>query len=100
MTAWSILETDEGVQFKIKVQPRSAKNEIKGLHGDAVKIKLTAPPVDGEANLACVRYLADMLGISQGRIRIVSGHTGRQKIISVEGFTREGVIARLKLGDI
>lgn len=100
MTAWSILETQEVVQFKIKVQPRSAKNEIKGIHGDALKIKLTAPPVDGEANFACVRFLSDILGVSQGRIRIISGHTSRQKIISVEGLTKKDVLSRLDLADI
>lgn len=95
MAAWSILENNGGIQFKVKVQPRSAKNEIKGLQGDALKIKLTAPPVDGEANLACVSFLSDLLGIPQRRIKIVSGFTNQQKLIRVEGLTREEIISKL-----
>lgn len=89
MPPWNVLEIDGGVQFKIKVQPRSGKNEICGLQGDALKIRLTAAPVDGEANTACIRYLADVLRLSPCRIRLMTGQTSHQKIIRVDGIKKE-----------
>lgn len=94
-----IQESEGGVQFRIKVQPRSAKNQVCGLQGDAIKLKLTAPPVDGAANEACLRYLADLLGVAVSRLRIVSGQTSKHKLIRVEGLSREQVLAKLKLTD-
>ena len=76
-----IQETQHGLAFKIFVQPRSSKNQIVGLHGDALKIKLTAPPVGGAANTLCVKYLAKVLGVPKSSIEIISGHTGRTKRI-------------------
>jgi uncharacterized protein (TIGR00251 family) len=78
-----IREDDGGVIFKVFVQPRSRKNEIKGLHGDALKIKITAPPVDGAANAMCINYLAKCLKTSKSSIEIVSGHAGRNKQVRV-----------------
>jgi uncharacterized protein (TIGR00251 family) len=76
-----IQESPEGLIFKIFVQPRSSKNAIAGLYGDAIKIRLTAPPVDNAANEMCVRYLSKCLGIPKSAIEIASGHTGRNKQI-------------------
>ncbi|QTA93703.1 DUF167 domain-containing protein [Desulfonema magnum] len=76
-----IQENSDGVMFKIFVQPKSSKNAIVGLHGDALKIKLTAPPVDGAANKMCIKYLSKCLGIPKSLIEIRSGHTGRTKQI-------------------
>ena len=76
----------EGIQFAASIQPRSSKNEICGLHGDSLKIRLTSPPVEGEANRMCVKFLAKSLRVSPSRITIVSGLTGRKKIIRVEGM--------------
>jgi uncharacterized protein (TIGR00251 family) len=78
-----VREDDGGVIFKVYVQPRSKKNEIKGLHGDALKIKITAPPVDGAANAMCISYLAKCLKTSKSSVDIVSGHTGRNKQVRV-----------------
>ena len=75
----SINEHPQGVVFKILVQPRSSKNMIVGLHDGALKIKLTAPPVDNAANKMCIKYLAKSLGVSNSRIEIISGHTSRTK---------------------
>ena len=74
-----IREHPEGVVFKIFVQPRSAKNMIVGLHGEALKIKLTAPPVDNAANKMCIKFLAKSLGVPKSQIEIISGHTSRTK---------------------
>ena len=65
--------------IKIYVQPRSAKNAIVGLHADFLKVKLTAPPVEGAANKMCVDFFAKALKLPKSSIEIVSGHTGRSK---------------------
>ena len=72
-----------GLAFRVHVQPRSARNQVVGLHGDALKVKLTAPPVEGAANAACTAFLAEALGIAKSSVRILSGQTGRHKIILV-----------------
>jgi hypothetical protein len=72
-------ETADGVTLTVFVQPRSSKNMIAGLHNDALKIKLTSPPVDGAANKMCIQYLAKCLKIPKSSIEIVSGHKSRTK---------------------
>jgi len=74
-------ESPEGIIFKIHVQPRSSKNMVAGLLGDALKIKLTAPPVDGAANVMCIKYLAKCLSVPPYLLEIVSGHAGRTKYV-------------------
>ena len=74
-------QTPEGVIFKVLVQPRSSKNMISGLHDGALKIKLTAPPVDNAANQMCLKFLAKSLGISKSRIEISAGYNSRHKQI-------------------
>jgi len=74
-------ETDQGIVLKVFVQPRSAKNMIAGQHGDALKIKLTAPPVDGAANKMCIQYLAKFLKVPKSALEIISGHSSRTKRI-------------------
>jgi len=77
----SMKESPTGLVFKIRVQPRSSKNAVVGIHGDALKIKLTAPPVGGKANKACLQFLARCLGIAKTDLEIVSGQTSRTKHI-------------------
>jgi len=72
-------ENNNGIILKVFIQPRSSKNMIAGQHGDALKIKLTAPPVDDAANKMCVQYLAKCLKIPKSSIEIISGHTSRTK---------------------
>jgi uncharacterized protein (TIGR00251 family) len=79
-----IVDRSEGWVFKIVVQPRSSRNRIVGLHGDALKIKLTAPPVDNAANKLCLEFLAKCLGLAKSRLEIVAGQTGRMKQILVK----------------
>jgi uncharacterized protein (TIGR00251 family) len=71
----------KGFVFKIFVQPRSSKNQIEGLYGDALKIKLKAPPVGGAANKMCLQFLAKHMGVPKTSLEIVSGHSGRTKRI-------------------
>lgn len=74
-----IEHTADGLRFTVTVQPRSSQDVVVGRHGDTLKIKLTAPPVDGAANKACVAFLAKRLGVAKTRLEIVSGHTSRTK---------------------
>ena len=78
-----IREDDKGFLLKIYVQPRAKKNEVVGLHDDALKIKITSPPVDGAANRTCINFLAKCLKIPKSSIDIVSGHTSRIKQLRV-----------------
>jgi len=70
---------------KFHIQPGAKKDEIKGRHGDAVKVRLRAPPVDGKANDALVAFLADHLRIPRSAITIVKGHFSRQKLVEIKG---------------
>jgi len=74
-------EKSNGIILKVFIQPRSSKNMIAGLHGDALKIKLTAPPVDDAANKMCIKYLTKWLKVPKSSIEIVSGHKNRTKVL-------------------
>ena len=97
--ALNIKPRKDGIQFSAIIQPRSSKNKICGLHGESLKIRLTSPPVDGKANKMCVKLLAKMLSVSPSRIVIVSGHTGRNKIIRVEGINTSEFLTKILLSD-
>jgi len=86
----SFKENSRGVIFKVFVQPRSSKNMITGFHGDALKIKLKAPPVDGAANKMCVEFLAKCLKIPKSSIEIISGHNSRSKRLLIRFTERKG----------
>ena len=81
----SIQKTEDGVTFKIKVQPGAGKNEIVGVQGDALKIKINAPPVKGKANKALIDFLVKQLGVKKSEVEIISGHTSKIKKIKVLG---------------
>lgn len=97
MNGPSVKDDAAGVTFRVHLQPRAARNEVAGLHGEALKIRVTAPPVDGLANKALCAYLADLLGVAAGRVNIQSGHTGRDKLVRVEGKKGADVLALLRL---
>jgi len=77
----SIRKTPDGVVFKVLVQPRSSKNMIAEPHDGALKIKLTAPPVDNAANRMCLKFLAKYLRVSSSALEIIAGHNSRHKQI-------------------
>ena len=80
---------DNGIRFSAIIQPRSSKNEVIGIYNDALKIRLTSPPVDGEANKACMIFFAKWLGISPSKISIVQGLSSKNKTIEVEDITEK-----------
>jgi hypothetical protein len=84
-----------GIIFKVQVQPRSSKNVIAGLQGDALKIKLIAPPVDNAANRMCIDFLAKSLGVSKSSLAILSGHTGRNKQVLLRSDQSEVSVQEL-----
>ena len=91
MNNWSITEANGSVTFAVRVVPRSSRNQIVGVEGGALKIKLTAPPVEGAANAALIEFVAEWLGVRRSAVSIVSGDKARNKLVRVSGVTREKV---------
>jgi hypothetical protein len=81
--------------LSVRVQPRASRNEVAGLVGETLKIKLTAPPVEGAANDACLDFLAKLLDLAPSRLAIIQGDRSRNKVIRIMGLTKNEVHARL-----
>jgi uncharacterized protein (TIGR00251 family) len=92
----NIKETASGVQFTVRVIPGASKNEVAGIQDGALKVKLTAPPVEGKANRACVDFLAGLLGLRRSALSIASGEKSRKKTITADGLTAGELQSRLK----
>jgi hypothetical protein len=90
-----ISPTATGVRLRLRIQPRASREEIAGVAGDMIRIRLTAPPVDGTANEALVRFLAVRLQVPRSAVELVSGHTGRTKLVAVTGVSVEETAQRL-----
>ncbi len=86
----------QGVTFAVKVHPRAKKDAITGVLGDALKVSLTTPPVEGRANEACIEFFAKLLKVPRSSVTIASGQTSRNKVIRVAGVSRDYVIDRLR----
>lgn len=95
MTGLRLTAINDGVRFAIRVQPRSSKPGVGGIHGDALKVRVASAPVDGAANEAVVEVLADALGVSQRAVQITTGFASRSKVVEVSGVTVAGVAAIL-----
>jgi hypothetical protein len=93
-----IQESAGGVTFAVKVHPRAKKNAIAGELGDALKVALTAPPVEGKANQACIEFFAKLLKVPRSSVSIAAGQSSRNKVIRVIGLTAEELQKRLSLG--
>lgn len=93
---FNIKEAENYVTFSVRVQPRSSKNEICGIYGDAIKIKLTSPPVDGEANEGLIEFLSGILKINKGQIEIIGGHKSKNKLIKIRSIKKERIEECLK----
>jgi uncharacterized protein len=83
-------------RISIYVQPRASKTMIAGLHDGGVKVRLAAPPVDGAANAALIEFVAERLRIAKSRVRIVTGHSGRRKVVEVDGIGCEQLVQALR----
>ena len=84
-----VRETSAGITFTVKVHPRARKNSVTGVVGDALKLALTAPPVEGKANQAGVEFLADLFEIPRSSVPIASGETSRNKVVRIAGVSRQ-----------
>jgi uncharacterized protein len=91
-----IKDTPYGATFRVKVHPRARKNAIAGQVGDALKLALTAPPLDGRANDACIEFFANLLDVPRSSITIAAGQNSRNKVIRVAGLSADQVRARLE----
>jgi uncharacterized protein (TIGR00251 family) len=92
--------TAAGATFSIRVHPRAKKNAVVGIIGDALKVALTAPPVEGKANEACIRLFAELLQVPRSSVTIAAGASGRNKVIRVAGLSADTVRERLgTIGD-
>ena len=90
-----IHDTAGGVSFAVKVHPRARKNAITGELGNAVKISVAAPPVDGKANEACIELFADLLKVPRSSVTIASGQNSQHKVIRVNGISAQELRQRL-----
>lgn len=93
--AQAISASSTGVTIRVYVAPRSSANKLMGIHDGALKVALTAPPVEGAANKALIAFLAKALGISKSDVRLASGETSRHKMVQVSGITVEAVMSHL-----
>src|SRR3974390_712948 len=91
-----IRDTPAGATFQVKVQPRAKKNAIVGEIGNAVKLALTAPPVEGRANQACIAFFAELLNVPRSSVTIAAGETGRNKLIRISGVSASQVESKLR----
>jgi uncharacterized protein (TIGR00251 family) len=80
---------ESSVTFKVLLQPRASREGVEGLQGDALKVRVTAPPLEGRANKALKKLLAARLGLSPSRIEIIAGRRSREKLVRVSGIPRE-----------
>ncbi len=95
MSGWTIVESGGGVTFTVQVIPRSSRDAVAGVQGDVLRVKLTAPPVEGAANAALIEFLARQLDVRRSAVSIVGGNRSRSKLIRVEGVTRKQAEAAL-----
>ena len=91
-----INDSPSGPTFAVKIHPRAKKDAITGTLGDALKISLTAPPVEGRANDACIEFLADLLKLQRSSITIAAGQSSRTKLIRISGVSAAEIEARLR----
>jgi hypothetical protein len=94
-----IHDIGSGATFAVKVHPRAKKNAITGKVGDALKLALTAPPVDGKANEACIDFFAKLLKVPRSSVTIAAGQTSRNKVVRVAGLSPEELRKRLGVYD-
>jgi uncharacterized protein (TIGR00251 family) len=91
--------TTTGVRVRVRAQPRASKTGVAGPYGGAVRIRIAAPPVDGEANAELIRFLAKALGVPRSAVRVGAGASGRTKTIEIDGVTKADVARALGIED-
>lgn len=84
----------DGALLRVRVQPRASRDEVIGWRDGALAVRVTAPPVEGQANRAVAELLAEALGVRRSAVSVVGGERGRDKLVRIEGVTRHTVQAR------
>jgi uncharacterized protein (TIGR00251 family) len=97
VTGFAPVQVGTAVRFSVRLQPRASRNELSGLHGGDLRIRVQAPPVDGAANAALLLLVAQSLGVPRRNVRLLAGDTSRRKVVEVDGVTAAQV-ARLARG--
>ena len=92
----AIQDTPAGATFSIKIHPRARKNAITGELGDALKLSLTAPPLEGRANDACIEFFANLLNVPRSSVTIASGQKSRMKVIRIAGVSADELQEKLR----
>jgi uncharacterized protein (TIGR00251 family) len=90
-----LVAAGNGVTLRLHIQPGAKKTEVVGLHGEALKIRLAAPPVDGKANACLLAFLADRFGVAKSAVSLLSGDSSRAKRVHISGVTDAEAKARL-----
>jgi len=88
----------ESCTIKIRVQPKSSRNQVDGFQDGALRVRVTAAPTEGQANAAVIAILAKTLGVSKSRLEIIRGHSSRDKVISVDALTEQEVRRKIEVG--
>jgi uncharacterized protein (TIGR00251 family) len=91
VSEWYRQAADGRITLTLHIQPGAKKTEFAGLHGDALKIRLAAPPVDGKANEALIKFVAETLKLPKSAVNLKSGQTSRRKVLEVNGSSREAL---------
>lgn len=91
MAAWCQQKGDQTIVLTLYIQPGAKSSEISGVHGEALKIRLAAPPVEGKANQALIRFLSEKLAIPKQAITLLSGETNRNKRVQIIGLSVEAI---------
>jgi len=94
---FAICESPDGVRFSVRVHPRAKKNAITGELGEALKVSLTSPPIEGRANEACIEFFAKLLKVPRSSVTIASGQSSRNKVIRVAGVSGEELRKRIAM---
>lgn len=94
MSSLVVQERDGGVRFSVRVQPRTSRSSVSGVHAGVLRVKLNSAPVDGAANAELVELLAGWLGVARRDVTIVNGEGARSKLVEVSGVTADAVRRR------
>ncbi len=93
-----LTDTPQGTVLNLRIVPRASKNAIQGEHGDALKVRLCAPPVDGAANAALIEFLADACDLPRARVQLLSGQTSRNKRVLLTGVSAAAIRSQIQAG--
>ena len=89
----TILESE--TKIPVRIHPNAARNEVMGITDGILQVRISAPPVKGKANKELIDFLSQLLGVSKSRLSIIKGHTSRNKVIAVDGLSREELLKQL-----